>query len=98
MNASSSAGPRTADASPIAHPPSSARPCLLARRSLGCGQQARLADAGLAAKDHGVTAGGRVVQERGEETLFPEATQKRRGFMIGRAKHDPPHRALLSAE
>jgi hypothetical protein len=47
----------------------------LTGHSLGLGQQTRLADAGLAAKDERVTARGNVVQERRQETLFLEATQ-----------------------
>src|SRR4051794_30760807 len=60
----------------------------LARRSLARGQQARLADARLAAKDEGATARGHVVEERRQEILFFKTTQKRHGFVIGRAEHD----------
>jgi hypothetical protein len=45
----------------------------LARHSLGCRQQARLADAGLAAKHEGLAPSGDVIDERRQEALFLEA-------------------------
>ena len=43
--------------------------------SLGLGQQARLADAGLAVQHERLAARGHVVQERRQEPLLLEATE-----------------------
>jgi hypothetical protein len=58
-----------------------------ARGSLGLRQQARFADAGLAAKHESVTPSDDLVQERFQEPLLSQATYERCGFVTPRPEH-----------